>query len=339
MAQISSSFGQYPLTRMRRRRTDNWCRNMVAETTLSVNDLILPLFIQEGQDQEDSIKSMPGISRVSVDLAVKRAAEAKALGIPAIALFPVIKPDLKTEDAKEAYRHDNLICTAVKAIKDAVSDLGIICDVALDPYTSHGHDGLLIKQHIVNDPTVEVLSKQALALAKAGCDIVAPSDMMDGRVSAIRTTLESAGYQNIKILSYAAKYASSLYGPFREAVGSSAALGTADKKTYQMDARNGREALQEVALDIHEGADMVLVKPGMLYLDIIGQLKEHFSVPILAYQVSGEYAMFKAAGLQHWLDADAALYESLISFKRAGASAIFTYAAIDIARTLQHSPS
>jgi porphobilinogen synthase len=328
------ALGKYPSTRLRRNRHDAWSRALVAEHRLSPQDLIWPVFVQEGKDLRTPIESMPGIYRFSIDYLVKAAKHAHALGIPAIAIFPVIDPKLKSLKAEESYKKSNLISRAVKAVKDAVPDLGIICDVALDPYTSHGHDGLVVDGDVDNDATITVLCKQALAQAKAGCDIIAPSDMMDGRIGAIRTALDEEGFQKVRVLSYAAKYASAFYGPFRDAVGSAKNLGKADKRTYQMDPANSDEALREVALDIEEGADMVMVKPGMPYLDIIRRVKETFHVPVFAYQVSGEYAMIKAAAENGWLDFEAPMLESLLGFKRAGASAVLTYAALEMAEKL-----
>jgi porphobilinogen synthase len=278
---------------------------------------------------------MPGVARLSVDLAVEAVGEAAALGIPAVALFPATDPALKTEGAEEALNPENLVCRAVRAVKAAHPGVGIVCDVALDPYSSHGHDGLIRDGYVVNDETVEVLCRQAIVQARAGCDVIAPSDMMDGRVGAIRKALDAEGFQHVLILSYAAKYASSFYGPFREAVGSAANLGAADKKTYQMDPANSDEALREVALDLAEGADLVMVKPGMPYLDIIRRVKDAFGVPTLAYQVSGEYAMIRAAAANGWLDGDRAMMESLLCFKRAGADAVLTYFAPEAARALR----
>lgn len=328
--------GSFPATRLRRLRSQEWLRRMVAETTLAPSDLILPVFLQEGSRERTAIDSLPGIERLSIDLATKLAREARDAGIPAIALFPVIDPSLKNAEGSEALNAANLICRAITSIKKAVADLGIITDVALDPYTSHGHDGVLGKSGDVdNDATVAILCQQAVLQAQAGADIIAPSDMMDGRVGAIRAALDKAGFQHVAVLAYSAKYASALYGPFREAVGSKNNLGKADKRTYQMNPANATEALREMALDIAEGADMLMVKPGTLYLDIIHSAKEHFAAPVLAYHVSGEYAMAKAAGEKGWVDADAVIMESLLSLKRAGASAILTYAALDVARRLK----
>jgi len=326
--------GSFPATRLRRNRQHPWLRRMVAETTLSPADLVWPLFVHE-HEASLPVASMPGIERLSIDGVVKAAADAAALGIPAIAIFPVVEPGHKSEDAAHATDPDNIACRAVRAIRREVGDaVGVICDVALDPYTTHGHDGLLGDGKILNDETVAVLCRQAVVLAEAGCPVVAPSDMMDGRVGAIRAALDAAGRPDVCILSYAAKYASAFYGPFRDALGSAAALGAADKKTYQMDAANGDEAVREVALDLAEGADMVMVKPAIVSLDIIHRVKQAFGVPTLAYQVSGEYAMIMAAAANGWIDGPRAALESLLVIKRAGADAIFTYFAPDIARRL-----
>lgn len=313
---------------------NDWSRRLVAENALGVNDLIWPIFIQDGENERDAISSMPGVDRMSIDLAVDAAAQASNLGIPAIALFPHTNPTLKFSDAREATNPENLICRTVRAIKAQVPDIGVMCDVALDPYTDHGHDGILIGEEIANDESLEVLVKQALVQADAGCDIIAPSDMMDGRIGAIRDALEDRGHKNVQIMAYAAKYASSFYGPFREAVGSGLSLGKNDKRSYQMDPANSDEAIHEVALDLAEGADMVMIKPGMPYLDIIRQVKDAFGVPTFAYQVSGEYSMLCAAGQQGWMDRDAIALESLLSFKRAGADGILTYFAREIAERL-----
>jgi len=325
----------YPRTRLRRNRKAEWSRRLVAECALSVDDLVCPLFVQEGEGKATPIASLPGVERLSIDLVVKEARTAATLGIPAIALFPVVPAELKSEGGEEAANVENLIGRAVGAIKIAVPDIGVICDVALDPYTTHGHDGILEGGEIHNDKTVGVLCAQAVALAQAGADIVAPSDMMDGRVGAIRDALDGAGFEQVQILSYAAKYASSFYGPFRDAVGSAANLGKAGKQTYQMNPANSEEALREVAMDIAEGADMVMVKPGMPYLDIIRRVHDHFAVPVLAYQVSGEYAMLRAAAEKGALDYEKAMLESLLAFKRAGAAGIFTYAAKEVAGWLK----
>lgn len=327
--------GGFPLTRMRRNRTDAWVRRMVRETVLTVDDLIWPLFVVDGDAVRDAVPSMPGVERLSLDLVVEAAREAVALGIPAIAVFPYTDPALKTPDAREALNPDNLVCRTVRAVKAAVGDqLGIICDVALDPYNSDGHDGLVQDGRILNDETVELLCQQSLVQARAGCDIIAPSDMMDGRIRAIRTALDGEGFEDVKILSYAAKYASGFYGPFRDAVGSGGAL-KGDKKTYQMDPANSAEALREVAHDIDEGADMVMVKPGMPYLDIVHRIKDGFSMPTFVYQVSGEYAMIQAAAGNGWLDLDQVMMESLMAFKRAGADGILTYFAPMAAKRLR----
>lgn len=325
---------QFPTTRMRRLRRHDWTRRLVAESTLSASDLIWPLFVIDGQHKREPVPSMPGVDRLSVDQAVGAAEEAAKLGIPVVALFPYTDPSLRTEDGREATNAGNLICRAVRAIKKAVPEVGILCDVALDPYTSHGHDGLLIDDYVANDETLEVLVCQALVQAEAGCDIIAPSDMMDGRVGAIRSALEAHGHKNTLIMAYAAKYASAFYGPFREAVGSSKTL-KGDKRTYQMDPANGDEALREVALDIAEGADMVMVKPGMPYLDLVYRVRQKFGMPTFAYQVSGEYSMLSAAIGRGWLDRDRVILESLMGFKRAGASGILTYFARDAAKLLR----
>lgn len=326
--------GKFPHVRLRRRRKTPWIRDLVQENHLQASDLILPLFVREGQDTATSIASMEGVYRYTIDLLLQQVQKAADLGIKAIALFPVIESDKKSENAEEAYNPDNLICRAVRAIREAKIEIGIICDVALDPYTSHGQDGIVENNYVTNDKTVEILCKQAVEKARAGCDIIAPSDMMDGRIGEIRKSLDKAGFIDVCILSYAAKYASSFYGPFRDAVGSSNNLGTGDKKTYQMNPANGKEALQEVALDIKEGADMVMVKPGMPYLDVVKNVSDNFAVPVFAYQVSGEYAMMVNAAKSGLCDRKAVLLESLISFKRAGATAILTYAAIEIAEIL-----
>jgi len=324
----------FPATRMRRNRRADWSRRLVRETTLTTDDLIWPIFLIEGTRARDPIATMPSVERLSVDLAVTCAEEAAALGLPAIALFPNTDPSLRDDEASEALNPGNLVCRAVRAIKQAVPEIGIICDVALDPYTGHGHDGLLIDGEVDNDRTVEVLINQALVQAEAGCDILAPSDMMDGRIGAIRTALEANGFTNTQLLAYAAKYASAFYGPFRDAVGSSSML-RGDKLSYQMDPANGGEALREVALDIAEGADMVMVKPGLAYLDIVWRVKEAFKVPTFVYQTSGEYSMLMAAAERGWLDRERVILESLMACKRAGADAVFTYFALDVARLLK----
>jgi porphobilinogen synthase len=324
----------FPATRMRRNRAADWSRRLTRENRLTADDLLWPLFVTAGKNASTPIASMPGIERLSVDLTVKAAQEARELGIPVIALFPATDPKLKTEDGREALNPDNLVCQAVRAIKKAVPEVGILCDVALDPYTSHGHDGLLEGSRIVNDATLDVLVRQALVQVEAGCDIIAPSDMMDGRVGAIRAGLEAGGHHDTQIMAYAAKYASGFYGPFRDALGSKKAL-KGDKRTYQMDPGNGDEAIREVALDIAEGADMVMVKPGMPYLDIVRRVKETFGMPTFAYQVSGEYAMLTAAAANGWLDRDQVVMEALIAFKRAGADGVLTYFAPEVARRLR----
>ena len=326
----------FPLNRPRRLRRDDFTRRLVREHALSVNDLIYPVFVLEGHNRLEPVASMPGVNRVSLDLLLKVAEECVTLGIPVMALFPVISTSLKTPDGREATNPQGLIPQVVASLKQHFPSLGIMTDLALDPYTSHGQDGLLdANGYILNDETVEVLQRQALAHAGAGVNIVAPSDMMDGRVGAIRQALENHGYIHTRIMAYSAKYASAFYGPFRDAVGSAANLGQSDKKTYQMDPGNSDEALREVALDIAEGADMVMVKPGMPYLDIVRRVKDQFGVPTFAYQVSGEYAMLKAAAQNGWLDHDAVMMESLLAFKRAGADGILTYFAIDAAKQLK----
>jgi porphobilinogen synthase len=324
----------FPAARLRRTRAGSWCRELVAETSLAPSDLIWPLFITEGQDVEEPIATLPGVSRWSVDRLVDQAREARALGIPCIALFPNTPPELRSEDASEALNPDNLICRAIRAIKDAVPEVGILTDVALDPYTADGHDGITDEAgYVLNDETSKILVEQALVQASAGADIVAPSDMMDGRVGAIREALEGEGHCNVQIMAYAAKYASAFYGPFRDAVGSRGLL-KGDKKSYQMDPRNSTEALREVALDIAEGADHVMVKPGLPYLDIVRRVKERFEVPVFAYQVSGEYAMIEAAAAAGAGDRDALVLETLTAFKRAGCSGVLTYHAPLAARLL-----
>lgn len=327
--------GAYPQTRMRRLRRYGWSRRLVAESTLSVSDLIWPLFVLDQDRGSEAIASMPGVSRLGIDDCVRAAVEAVALGIPAIAVFPATASELKTEDAREAVNPDNLVCRTVRRIKREVGDrLGVICDVALDPYSSHGQDGLVERGYVVNDATIDVLCQQAIVQAAAGCDIIAPSDMMDGRVGRIRSELDQSGFEHVQILSYAAKYASAFYGPFRDAVGSAGNLGKGDKKTYQQDPANSDEALHEVALDLAEGADMVMVKPGMPYLDIVQRIKSTFGVPTFAYQVSGEFAMIHAAAGNGWLSLEAAMMESLLAFKRSGADGVLTYFAPDAARLL-----
>ena len=326
----------YPSSRPRRLRRDEFSRALVREHRLDPSDLILPVFVLAGQQQEQAVASMPGVHRRSVDKLLPVAEECLSLGIPVMALFPVIEPSLKTEDGREALNPEGLIPTAVRELKKRFPELGVLTDVALDPFTSHGQDGLLDEHgYIVNDDTVAVLVQQAMVQAEAGVDIVAPSDMMDGRIGAIRHTLEQRGLVHTKIMAYSAKYASAFYGPFRDAVGSAGNLGKGNKKAYQMDPANTDEALREVALDIAEGADMVMVKPGMPYLDIVRRVKDAFRMPTFVYQVSGEYAMLKAAAQNGWLDNDAVMMESLLAFKRAGADGVLTYFALDAARQLR----
>jgi porphobilinogen synthase len=334
VAKGSGVTGEYPATRLRRPRQSDWSRRLVRENALSVDDLIWPIFIREGEKLTEAVPSMPGVERYSIDQAVFAAAEAAELGIPAIALFPNTPSSLKDEKASEAFNPDNLVNRAARAIKAAVPNLGVIVDVALDPYTSHGHDGLMKGEEILNDESVAALVKQAKVQAEAGADIIAPSDMMDGRIGAIRAGLDKAGFEHVQIMSYAAKYASAFYGPFRDAVGSKGAL-KGDKKTYQMDPANSDEALREVAMDIAEGADSVMVKPGLPYLDIVRRVKDTFGVPTFVYQVSGEYSMLQAAAKNNWLDIDAAMMESLMAFKRAGANGILTYFAPAAAKRLR----
>jgi len=329
------SAASFPALRLRRTRAHAWSRALVAETVLTASDLIWPLFVAEGQGAEEPIATLPGVSRWSVDRIGERAREARALGIPCIALFPNTPGGLRTQDAREALNPDNLICRAVRAAKEAAPDVGVLTDVALDPYTANGHDGLADPSgHVLNDETVAILAEQALVQAEAGADIVAPSDMMDGRVGAIRSALEQAGHVDVQIMAYAAKYASAFYGPFRDAVGSSGLL-KGDKKSYQMDPANAEEALREVALDLAEGADTVMVKPGLPYLDIIRRVKDRFEVPVFAYQVSGEYAMIEAGAAAGAGERDALLLETLTSFKRAGCAGILTYHAPVAARLLR----
>ena len=325
--------GNFPSTRLRRNRMKEFSRRLVAENNLNVNDLILPLFVCDGNKIEDPIQSMPGVSRFSIDKVLTQIEKASKLNIPAIALFPQIDSTLKDSDGKLATDENNLVCRSIQTIKKTFPNIGIICDVALDPFTDHGHDGLVVNNKIDNDKTLDVLEKQALIQANAGCDIIAPSDMMDGRVGRIRNALDKNKLQDTLILSYAAKYASGFYGPFREAIGSGSNLGKDGKLTYQMDPSNSDEALREVALDIGEGADMVMVKPGMPYLDIIFRIKSEFKVPTFAYQVSGEYSMIKESINKGWLN-EKVIMESLLSFKRAGANGILTYFALEIAEKL-----
>src|SRR5579862_9169381 len=324
----------FPALRMRRLRRHEWTRRLVAESTLSAADFIWPLFLIDGDKRREAVPSMPGVERFSIDEAVGAAGEAVRLGIPAVALFPCTDQRLKTEDGREALNPSNLVCNAVRAIRLAVPEIGVLCDVALDPYTTHGHDGVLRDGIVANDETVEILVRQALLQVQAGCDIVAPSDMMDGRIAAIRELLEKEGHKDTLLMAYSAKYASAFYGPFRDAVGSAKAL-KGDKRNYQMDPSNSDEALREVSLDIAEGADMVMIKPGMPYLDIVRRVRERFGVPVFVYQVSGEYSMIAAAAERGWLDREQAMMESLIAFKRAGASGILTYFAREAAQLLR----
>ena len=333
---LKSSRGPFPYTRMRRNRSEEFSRRLNSETQLSVNDLILPVFVIEGESQTQPVESMPGVSRLSIDLLVEHAQQVFNLGIPAVALFPVVGDDKKSLLAEEAYNPDGLAQRAVTAIKAAVPELGVITDVALDPFTTHGQDGIIDEEtnYVLNDVSVEVMVKQAISHARAGADIVAPSDMMDGRIGAIREALEDEGFPNTQIMAYSAKYASSFYGPFRDAVGSASNLGGGNKKTYQMNPANSDEALHECALDLDEGADMIMVKPGMPYLDVIRRVKDQLKAPTFAYQVSGEYAMICAAAERGWLDSDQAVMESLLAFKRAGADGILTYFAVQAANIL-----
>ena len=329
-------WGQYPTTRLRRNRRDDWSRRLVAENHLRVADSIWPVFVHEGEGSREPVSSMPGVERLSIDLLVEAVEEAIELRIPAVAIFPATPPDKKTLEAEEAFNPENLACRSARALKKAYGDrIGVICDVALDPYTSHGQDGLVRDGYVVNDETIEALCRQAVVQAEAGCDVTAPSDMMDGRIGAVRQALDAAGFQRVRIMAYAAKYASAFYGPFRDAVGSSSSLGKGDKRTYQMDPANGDEALREVALDLAEGADMVMVKPGMPYLDIVRRVKDAFLAPTFVYQVSGEYAMLCAAAQNGWLDRPRVVLESLLAFKRAGADGVLTYFAVEAARLLR----
>ena len=333
MAKRYSTLGRFPTTRLRRNRQEDWTRRLVAETKLSVDDLIWPVFVQEGTNAKTPVDSMPGVDRLSVDLFVEAAKQARDLGIPAIAIFPETDPKAKTPDAREAYNPGNLVCRATVAVKKAVPGIGVMTDVALDPFNSDGHDGIVKNGRILNDESVEALVKQAIVQTEAGADIQAPSDMMDGRIGAIRKALDGKDHHDALIMSYAAKYASGFYNPFRDAIGSSGAL-KGDKKTYQMDYANSDEALREVGFDIEEGADMVMVKPGMPYLDIVRRVKDAFGVPTYAYQVSGEYAMLRGACDRGWLDWNKVLIETLTGFKRAGCDGILTYGAVDAARLL-----
>lgn len=328
-------WGQFPTTRPRRNRRFDWARRIVSENRLTVDDLIWPVFVHEGEGLRTPIASMPGVERLSIDLLVVAVERAVQLGIPAVAIFPAVDGSLKDEMATEATNPHNLVCRAVRAVKEVVGTrVGVVCDVALDPFSSHGQDGLVKNGYVVNDETVGVLCQQAVVQAQAGCDVIAPSDMMDGRIGAVRQALDEAGFVDVLILSYAAKYASAFYGPFRDAVGSAAQLGSGDKKTYQMNPANSDEALREVALDLAEGADMVMVKPGMPYLDIVRRVKDTFAAPTAVYQVSGEYAMLAGAAERGWLDRPRVVHESLLAFKRAGADAILTYFALEVAEAL-----
>jgi porphobilinogen synthase len=330
-----SSDNSFPRVRLRRNRKSAWIRDLTAQNIFLPSDLILPLFVIEGKNKEEKISHLPDVSRLSIDLIVKKAKEARKLGIPALMLFPALDQKLKSSNGKEAINSKNLMCRAIYEIKNAVPEIGVITDVALDPYTTHGHDGIIDENgYVENDATIEILCQQALVQAQAGCDIIAPSDMMDGRIGIIRDALDDQGFSDVALMSYAVKYASSFYGPFRHAVGSVNNLKKSDKKTYQMDFRNSQEALREVALDVAEGADMIIVKPGMPYLDVVSQVSQNFKLPVIAYQVSGEYAMLKFAAEKGAFDFDAVFYESLTSFKRAGASAVISYGAVEVAKKL-----
>jgi porphobilinogen synthase len=330
---VPTALSAFPRVRMRRNRRDPWSRALVSENVLTPADLIWPVFVIEGQGETVPVDSMPGVVRYTVDRLADAVGEAKSLGIPAIALFPMTPADRKDDEGSEATNPDNLVCRAIDAVKSAHPEIGVICDVALDPYTSHGHDGVIRNDYVDNDETLVILAKQALVQAKAGCDVIAPSDMMDGRVGVIRDALDQEGLDAVRIMAYSAKYASGFYGPFRDAVGSSSSL-KGDKKTYQMDPANGDEAIREVALDIEEGADMVMVKPGMPYLDIVRRVKETFGMPTYAYQVSGEYAMLMAAAQNGWLDGERVMMESLMAFKRAGADGVLSYFSVAAAKKL-----
>jgi porphobilinogen synthase len=333
---MTHALGKFPQRRMRRSRRDDFSRRLVRESTLAPDDLILPVFVREGRGVEEPVPSMPDVSRKSVDTLLPVVEQALTLGIPAIAIFPVVENALKTAGAEESFNPDGLVPRCVREVKKRFPEMGVITDIALDPYTIHGQDGLVDDSgYVVNDETLEVLDRQALAHAEAGADIVAPSDMMDGRVGSLRACLDARRFIHVRILAYAAKYASAFYGPFRDAVGSGTSLGKGDKKTYQMDPGNSDEALNEVALDLEEGADFVMVKPGMPYLDIVRRVKDRFGVPTFVYQVSGEYAMLKGAGRQGWLDGDACMMEALLAFRRAGADAILTYYALEAAARLK----
>ena len=333
---MNQNLSSFPNVRLRRNRQSAWIRDFLAETSISARDLIMPFFVIDGQNKKELIKPLPDQYRFSIDLLIEEIKKARDLGILAIMLFPATDAALKSLDGREAFNPDNLICRAIKAIKQEVLEVGVICDVALDPYTSHGHDGLISENnYVLNDETVAILCKQALAQARAGCDIVAPSDMMDGRVGEIRKYLDKNGFEQVGIMSYAAKYASNFYGPFRSAVGSDKNLLVGDKKNYQMDFRNSSEAVREINLDVAEGADMLIIKPGLPYLDIVALAKQTCNLPIISYQVSGEYSMLKLAAKEGLLDFNAALHETLIAFKRAGASAIISYGAMEMAKKIQ----
>jgi porphobilinogen synthase len=333
---MTNPFRSFPTTRLRRLRRHEWSRRLVAESRLSAADFIWPIFVCDGAKRREPIASMPGVERLSVDLLERAVAEAVELSIPAIALFPATPSSLKSPGAEEAWNADNLVCRAIREVKSKLGDaVGVLADVALDPYSSHGQDGLVVDGYVANDETLDALCKQAIVQAAAGCDVIAPSDMMDGRVGRIRAALDAKGFANVAIMAYAAKYASAYYGPFRDAVGSAGSLGKGDKKTYQMDPANGDEALREVALDLAEGADMVMVKPGQPYLDVVCRVKQTFGAPTFAYQVSGEYAQICAAAERGWLDRDAVMMESLMAFKRAGADGVLTYFAVEAARKLR----
>ena len=337
MPDSSHPSGRFPNTRLRRTRRYEWSRRLVREHQLAVNDLILPTFVMDGENSSEPVPSMPGVSRLTVDRLVEQVRAAADLGIPAVAIFPVTPADRKSEDGDEATNPDNLICRALRAVRDTGIDMGLIADVALDPYTTHGQDGVVRDDYVNNDASLEILAQQAVVQADAGSNVIAPSDMMDGRVGVIRSALDAAGHDSVAIMAYSAKYASAFYGPFRDAVGSTGSLGKGDKRTYQMDSANTDEAMREVELDIAEGADMVMVKPGMPYLDIVRRLKSEFRVPTFAYQVSGEYAMLSAAAERGWLDRNAVMMESLLGFKRAGCNGVLTYFALDAARLLAES--
>ncbi|MDG2482330.1 MAG: porphobilinogen synthase [Alphaproteobacteria bacterium] len=335
MTQGPTAFpGRYPTTRLRRNRRSPWARALVSENTVTAGDLIWPVFVREGSGVREPVESMPGVDRLSIDQLVEAAGEARDLGIPAIALFPNTPEERKSPDGVEATNPDNLVCRAIAAIKAEVDGLGVMVDVALDPFTTHGHDGVMDGEEILNDETLDVLVRQALVQAQAGCDIISPSDMMDGRIGAIRRTLDDNGFTNVSIMAYSSKYASGFYGPFREAVGSSGNL-IGDKRTYQMDPANTDEALREVAFDLEEGADMVMVKPGMPYLDVVRRVKDSFGVPTFAYQVSGEYAMIEGACRNGWLDREKVWPEAMMCFKRAGCDGVLTYAAVELAKRLK----